>query len=74
MNPPIVYDVTKPKTHNTNNTTAIVYNMSALLWLSDRYAADSAYCAVRLLKENFWPATVALYISPPFAIVNTAMP
>ena len=26
------------------------------------------------LNENFWPDTAAWYISPPFAIVKTAMP
>src|ERR1700733_827843 len=33
MNPPIVYEVTKPRTHNTNKITAIVYSMHALLFL-----------------------------------------
>ena len=32
------------------------------------------YFLLRGVYVNFWPATVAAYIKPPFAIVNTAMP
>jgi hypothetical protein len=31
-------------------------------------------CGYLALYENFWPETDASYITPPFAIVNTATP
>ena len=33
-----------------------------------------SYCAFRDLYENFWPATEASNIAPPFMIVKTAIP
>jgi len=37
-------------------------------------AAKPAYSLPRGVYLNFWPATVAVYMRPPFAIVKTATP
>jgi hypothetical protein len=64
MNPPIVYEVTKPKTHNTNKTIAIVYSMSVLLFLMviERHLPApcldaTARCAAphHAMAQSHWP-------------------